>query len=402
MRKITVIFDNFGPYHIARLTGAARKCDLLGIEIAAASAVYAWQATVHVPFQRRTLFQGDRIGARDPMLLVDRLRAVLTEHGTEVLAIPGWSGPHAVAALRVANDLGIPVILMSDSQAVDFERGFVKEWVKRRYVALCQSGLVGGTPHRAYLAGFGMNPARIYLGYDVVDNASFATRSDEARGQAAALRQSHHLPMNYFLASARFIPKKNLDRLIRAYAEYRRLLMDSGGHSDVCWDLMLLGDGELRTALAALIDRLGLSTSVHLPGFKQYTDLPVFYGLAGAFVHASTTEQWGLVVNEAMASGLPVIVSMPCGCATDLVEEGRNGFIFDPLDVDALARLLLKIASDDCDRASMGQASREIIGHWSPETFGEGLVKAAECALTAPPARLNWLDRGLLWALARR
>lgn len=401
MIRVAVIFDNFGPYHIARLSGAAKKCDLLGIEIAAASAEYAWQPTEDVPFQRRTLFQSDRIGARDPMLLMGRLRTVLTEHGIEVLAIPGWSGPHAVAALQVAKDLGIPVILMSESQAADFKRDFVKESIKRRFVALCQSGLVGGTPHRDYLAGLGLNRARIHLGYDVVDNAYFAICSDKARDQAAALRQEHRLPKNYFLASARFIPKKNLDCLIRAYAGYRRLMMDSG-HAVACWDLMLVGDGELRKELVALTYRLGLSAFVHFPGFKQYSELPVFYGLAGAFVQASTTEQWGLVVNEAMASGLPVLVSMRCGCASDLVEEGRNGFTFDPLDVDVLARLMMKISSDECDRASMGQASREIVGRWSPETFGEGLDKAAESAMTAPLARLNWLDRGLLWALARR
>ena len=81
-----------------------------------------------------------------------------------------------------------------------------------------------------------------------------------------------------------------------------------------------------------------------MPGFKQYDELPIYYGLAGAFIHASTTEQWGLVVNEAMAAGLPVIVSERCGCAPDLVENGRNGFTFDPYDVDALTHLMLKMA----------------------------------------------------------
>lgn len=402
MRRIAVVFDNFGPYHIARLNGAARSCDLLGIEIAAASAEYAWLPTADVAFQRRTLFQGDRIGARDPVLLTELLRALVTEHGTEVFAIPGWSGPHAVAGLRVAYDLDIPVVLMSESQAGDFERGFVKERIKARYLRLCQAGLVGGRPHRDYLARLGMRAGRIHLGYDVVDNVYFATRSNEARSQAAALREAFMLPQRYFLASARFIPKKNLERLICAYAEYRRLMMGISGHADACWDLMVLGDGELRPALAALVDQLGLAASVHLPGFKQYEVLPVFYGLAGAFVHASTIEQWGLVVNEAMASGLPVLVSTPCGCASDLVENGRNGFTFDPLDIDALARLLLNISSDDCGRVAMGQASREIIGRWTPETFGEGLVMAAEDALSAPRRRLNWLDRVLLWSLARR
>jgi glycosyltransferase involved in cell wall biosynthesis len=138
------------------------------------------------------------------------------------------------------------------------------------------------------------------------------------------------------------------------------------------------------------------------PGFKQYDDLPAYYGLAGAYIQASTTEQWGLVVNEAMAAGLPVIISNRCGCAPDLVEEGRNGYTFDPYDLDALAGLLRKIAADDCDRAAMGQASREIIARWTPQTFAENLGKAAEAALNAPRPQANLLDKALLGALMRR
>ncbi len=81
------------------------------------------------------------------------------------------------------------------------------------------------------------------------------------------------------------------------------------------WDLVLLGDGPLKPTLLKLISSLGLESCVHLPGFKQYDELPVYLGLAETFIHASTTEQWGLVVNEAMASGLPVLVSNRCGCA---------------------------------------------------------------------------------------
>ena len=108
------------------------------------------------------------------------------------------------------------------------------------------------------------------------------------------------------------------------------------------WSLVLLGDGPLKSDLCRLISDLRLDACVHLPGFKQYHELPVYYGLASAFVHASTTEQWGLVVNEAMASGLPVLVSNRCGCAQDLVKEGVNGFTFDPCNVEQLAQLMLK------------------------------------------------------------
>jgi len=139
-----------------------------------------------------------------------------------------------------------------------------------------------------------------------------------------------------------------------------------------------------------------------MPGFKQYDELPAWYGLAGAFVHASTTEQWGLVVNEAMASGLPVLVSERCGCAPDLVKDGVNGFIFDPYDVERLARLMYRLAHGDVDRDAMGRASQEIIADWGLERFADGLAKAVDVAVSRPTPKAPWFDCLLLQALMYR
>jgi glycosyltransferase involved in cell wall biosynthesis len=112
---------------------------------------------------------------------------------------------------------------------------------------------------------------------------------------------------------------------------------------------------------------------VYLPGFRQIGELPRFYAHAGAFVHASTTEQWGLVVNEAMASGLPVLVSNLCGCAPELVVEGINGFTFDPRDVDELARGMRRIASmDESERAGLASAGQRRVSAWGLERFAAG------------------------------
>jgi glycosyltransferase involved in cell wall biosynthesis len=139
---------------------------------------------------------------------------------------------------------------------------------------------------------------------------------------------------------------------------------------------------------------------VLLPGFKQYPDLPAYYGLASAFIHASTTEQWGLVVNEAMASGLPVLVSNRCGCAQDLVREGVNGFTFDPYNVEEMANVMLRLTETPKHRLTeMGDASRQLISAWGPERFARGLHDAAETALKNPPPIATVYDRLLLMAL---
>jgi glycosyltransferase involved in cell wall biosynthesis len=115
------------------------------------------------------------------------------------------------------------------------------------------------------------------------------------------------------------------------------------------------------------------------------------------------SETWGLTVNEAMAAGLPVLVSERCGCARDLVVEGRNGFTFDPCDVEALSKLMLRLSSTPEDqREAMGRASQEIIARWTPETFAEGLWRAVGAAHAAPRPSLSALDRVLLRLLVHR
>jgi glycosyltransferase involved in cell wall biosynthesis len=161
-----------------------------------------------------------------------------------------------------------------------------------------------------------------------------------------------------------------------------------------------LGDGPLRETLNTQHLTLNLHSHVHLPGFKQYDELPVYYALANAFVHASTTEQWGLVVNEAIASGLPVIVSERCGCVPELVQG--NGFTFNPMDEDELASLLFRMAtSSEDDRRRLGDASYMIAANFVPDRFGEGLERAARVALELTPNRFGVVNRALLFAASK-
>jgi glycosyltransferase involved in cell wall biosynthesis len=164
---------------------------------------------------------------------------------------------------------------------------------------------------------------------------------------------------------------------------------------------VLVGDGPLRGELEAQVARLGLDSAVQFPGFRQYDELPPYYGLAEAFILPSTHEQWGLVVNEAMAAGLPVLVSERCGCTPDLVAEGENGTTFDPYDAAAIAEALRALPDDEEKRRAMGRDSRERIRAWTPETFARNLGAAAERARAAGRPSLGWdqslLLRGLAW-----
>jgi 1,2-diacylglycerol 3-alpha-glucosyltransferase len=394
---VAVVFHHIGPYHHARLSAAADRLSVTAIEWSA-KGYEAWGAADPPErYHKISLFSeaADRYpGTRHRR---EAFQWALEQSNPDVLAVNGWNNFGSLIAANCCVRRGTPTVVMSESSRYDEPRSRWKEMIKQRVVGLYSAALVGGQRHIEYLVELGMPRERIFTGYDVVDNEYFRQKADEIRSQRSEVRQKYGLPENYFLALARFIETKNLPRLIRAYAEYRQRSQTGG---NATWDLVLLGDGPLRETLNAQRSTLNLNEYVHLPGFKPYGELPVYYGLANAFVHASTTEQWGLVVNEGIASGLPVIVSERCGCAPELVQD--NGFTFDPTNEQELATRLLEMASlSDEQRRQLGDTSYRIAANFAPDRFGEGLERAVTMALNHRQKRLGVTDRALLFVAAR-
>ena len=396
---IAIFFDRLGPYHWARLQAAARLFRVVVVETCAVTREYQWER-IEEPraFDRLTLF--DDVSDRRRLkrtLLRQRIVKVLGEVDPEVAMIPGWATPASLLALEWCLRNQRPAVVMSESNAFDEKRYALAELIKRIVVSLFSAGLAGGQLQREYLIALGLSSNRVFTGYDVVDNDYFATNAAHVRENQAAFRRELNLPENYFLASARFVPKKNLPRLIEGFALYRNLA--GPDH----WKLVLLGDGPLRPELVNLRHKLDLDMDILLPGFIQYRELPAYYALAGVFVHASTTEQWGLVVNEAMATGLPVIVSNRCGCVPDLVAEGKNGFTFNPESVEDLGKLMVDVSRlSDLRLREMRAESRHIVASITPTHFATAAQRAIDAAKAAPICRANLFSSLVLKALVHR
>jgi 1,2-diacylglycerol 3-alpha-glucosyltransferase len=406
---IAILFDRLGPYHWARLQAAARLFRVVAVETCAVTREYQWER-IEEPraFDRVTLFD-EMSNGRSPKgaPLRQKMTKALHEADPAVTMIPGWGTPASLIALEWCLQNQRPAVVMSESNAFDEKRYALAESIKRIVVSLFSAGLAGGQLQMEYLIALGLPRNRVFTGYDVVDNEYFRQKGEEVRSQASEARRKYGLPGNYFLASARFVPKKNLPTLIRAYARYRQL---AGSREDGQrttdngpWDLVLLGDGPLRADLCRLIFDLKLHGNVHLPGFVQHRELPAYYALADVFAHASTTEPWGLVVNEAMATGLPVIVSSRCGCVPDLVAEGKNGFTFDPESVEGLAKLMLDMCRLSKRRLEeMRGESRRIIEDFTPVHFATGAKRAIDAAKAAPMHRISLFSSLLVKALIHR
>lgn len=296
----------------------------------------------------------------------------IEKKNARVVMVTGYSPASMRVAAEWAKSNARTCILISASTYQDRPRNAFKEgikgwWIRNHF----HSGFVGGERAAAYLERLGIPRHRLWTGYNVVDNDAFCVGAEADRVQGNSLRTRLGLPERYFLYVGRFSAEKNLARMIDAYARYREKAGREG------WSLVMVGSGPQEPELKARELSLGLQ-GVNWFGFQQIDELPYYYALASCLVLPSLSETWGLVVNEAMASGLPVLVSERCGCVPELVRQGLNGYVFDPLDNYELVRLMTLVASGGMDLKQMGEESRRIISSFSPETWARTM---ADCIL---------------------
>ncbi len=374
MTRIVLLFASYGPYHLARINSFQKHCvgrgwEAIGMELARTEMEYPWKTEVKdLPIPIISVIDDRPLEHAGFSYLICHLYHALTHIQPDVLAISGYGRPAMLAALGWSLWHRKPTVLFSETTEADGVRSPWQEHLKRAILKAYKAALVGGQMHHRYLVKLGMPAARIFSGYDVVDNQTFHPDC------LKPLRRPIENP--YFLSISRFIPKKNLSFLLTAYTHYQQ---QAGVDA---WDLVLCGDGELRPQIEQQITDLNLTSTVHLTGFLQERDLLPYLAHAYCFIHASTHEQWGLVVNEAMAAGLPVLVSNRCGCFADLVLEGVTGFGFDPENLSQLVDLMLKVSSGQIVLEPIAQAALNHIQKFSPDAFAQGLTQAIEYALT--------------------
>jgi len=360
-----------GPYHFARFTKLAQIYhDLLVVNILWDDA-RRWQFTPGVLTDKIAVIEN----TADIKWKNRRVIEILEQQNPEVIVLAGYNDPTQMTAAKWARKNKVPRILHADSWYGDHPRYWLKELIKKFYFVKpnFNAAFVPGILGFKYINSLGIPKKAIWRGLYVVDNDYFFRASAAARQECESWRRKLGLPQNYFLTVTRFIAKKNLPGLIRAFKKYR----DSGG----TWDLVIVGSGPEEIQIRDLANSI-LTQGLSFVGWQQSQELPVYYGLAKCFILPSISEPWGLVVNEAMACGLPVLVSRNCGCFPELCHRGINGFDFDPLDADELACLMLRISNGTLDLESMGAASLSIIANYSLETWALALQDCIETTIS--------------------
>jgi glycosyltransferase involved in cell wall biosynthesis len=373
-RKIVILTEIIAPYRIPVFNALAGYpgVDLQVIFLAETDQVLRqWRIytdEIRFPYQ---VLPSWRLRAGNCGLLLNRgLWQALDAACPQSVLCGGYNYPASWESLWWASRRKVRFVLWTESTGQDRRSGRAGvEWLKRYFVRSCNAFVVPGKSSLAYLRTLGASEQAIFTAPNAVDNTFFATRAEKSEIHAKELREKLKLPPRFILFVGRLVPEKGIFDLLEAYAKLESSLRSQVG-------LVFAGDGVSRENLAKRAQRISPGV-VCFPGFAQREDLAGLYALAEVLVLPTHTDTWGLVVNEAMACGLPVIVSNVAGCSADLVREGWNGCVVPPQDSEKLSLAIDSVVRDAELRQRMSVHSVERIRNYSPEACADGLAAAA-------------------------
>lgn len=295
--------------------------------------------------------------------------------------VHGWGLASCWLGFIAAHRRRIPLLLRGETNLLSERgglRGCARRFLLEHLFGHVSAFLAVGARNADFYAAYGTPKERIFLAPYAVDNDFFFTRSRNLAKERILLREregiSPDLPVILFCG--KFSDNKRPLDLLEAF----RHLGDDPKAS-----LVFVGDGQLRGEMQRYVVEHEVRR-VHFLGFRNQSELPACYALADVFVLPSVFEPWGLVVNEAMCFGLPVIASDKVGAVPDLVHDGVNGFVFPAGNVELLADLLRRVLLTEDKRHRMGVQSRGIIEHWGINETVRGILQALDYATARPAA----------------
>lgn len=321
--------------------------------------------------------------------LTPQVWRLLNRERFDVLVIGGWSLLATQLAIVWARTHRVPYLLISENHFRERRPVWIralKSLVLRHVIPQASGHLVTGALAREHALHYGAEPALVTVFPNTVDIAAYRAASARLATRRGAIRAHLGIAQHavVVLQVSRLIPQKGPDELIEAVAQAARLT-DSQLH------LLFAGDGDLRSSLEQRARDLGISTT--FAGFRQGSELLECYAAADIFALVSRREPWGIVVNEAAAFGLPLVLTVEVGAASDLLRDGENGLSVQSGDIEGQARALARLAGDAELRARFGNRSIEIVKPWgyepSVESFADAVQRAHQRRATSTSTRSN-------------
>ncbi|WP_291275027.1 glycosyltransferase family 4 protein [Flavobacterium sp.] len=350
--NLLLIWDRIGDYHLARVHACEKvvQASVYTADLAGTDALYKWES---IDSSKHTILSDKSAEESDILNRFKAFRKLMKEKNIKFVAMPyGRMEYHLF--LLYARLSGVRTIVFCESW---YSRGGIKDFLKSLLLkTIGQYFFVSG--HRAFThltERYKIHPTKVAQGYSVVDNSHFE------KGNSSYTDERKNI-----VCVARYSKEKNLIQLINAFAKSK---------ARKGYKLLLVGDGPDRKMLQQHIVSLGLEGEINLSGWVAYTELPGIYETAACLVLPSLFEPWGLVVNEAMAAGLPIILSEECGCLPDLLHTDKNGWSFKSDRELELVIALDQFADKDIvQRKEMSLYSINTIRAFTPQTWAGKIV----------------------------
>ncbi|OGI19114.1 MAG: hypothetical protein A3B68_07950 [Candidatus Melainabacteria bacterium RIFCSPHIGHO2_02_FULL_34_12] len=295
----------------------------------------------------------------------------ITKEKCDAIWIHGWNSFTNWLALFIAFLRGVPVILRGESNLLhetSFWKEAAKNFIYKTIFKKISCFLAIGKYNIDFYKHYDVPEEKIFLTPYTVNNNYFISKFTELAPKKNELRNKYHIPTNIpvILFCGKLISVKRPMDLLLAYEKASNLYESA---------LIFAGDGILKNKIEDYVSKNKIK-NVYFLGFKNQSELPEIYAMSDLLVLPSVHEPWGLVVNEAMCFGLPIIVSDKVGAGGDLVREGINSFIYPVGGINALSEKISILLSDAKLREQMGEESLKIINRWSYEEDISGILEA--------------------------
>ncbi len=375
--RLVILTEIISPYRIPLFNALAQhaEVDLQVIFLAETDPhLRQWQIPKEeIEFSYRVLPSWRRRVGRFNALLNHGVGRALADAAPDVILCGGYNYVASWQSLLWARAHHIPFFLWSESNEQDLRRGLaLVEFLKTRFLRKCSGFVVPGRSAMEYLRVHKVDEDAVFVAPNAVDNDFFAWAAAATRQDAARWRRELVLPERYFLFVGRLVREKGVFELLSAYVKLDESMRRQVG-------LVFVGEGAVREQLELQAASVAPGM-IRFAGFAQREQLASYYALAEMAILPTYTDPWGLVVNEAMACGLPVIVSQIAGCAADLVKENWNGLLVAPRDVAGLTSAMRRLADQPDLRARMGANSMQHIAHYSPREWSAGVARMVQAA----------------------
>ena len=368
--RLVILTEIISPYRIPVFNALAQhpEIDLHVIFLAETDpSVRDWRVyTDEIHFSYEVLPSWRQRLGKHNLLINRNVGGALARAEPDVILCGGYNYPASWQALRWAKRNHVPFLLWCESTAVDRRNLYwVVEGLKQTFLNDCTGFVVPGNSALEYVRRM-TGSKNIFLAPNAVDMHLFSAQSAAAR-MNPRLRGEFGLPDRFLLYVGRLVRAKGVLDLLEAYASLEPQVRGELG-------LVFAGDGPLRAQLQGAAQSI-FPGCVHFAGFVDRDELATYYSLAECLVLPTHSDTWGMVVNEAMACGLPVICTRIAGCAADLVRS--NGLLVSPKNISELGAAMQKMAADSGLRARMSVESRRLIQSYSPEYCADGIAGAA-------------------------